>query len=113
MFFLYFTMSQKDPKLYISIQTVLNHINTPLDGNKTRVFSLGWIRTTGEAIGTFKYVPAAMKYGSKGVSTAEKPREMPNLKIEKLLLLEDIQLNQAFLVKIHSIIEYNGIRVRH
>ena len=98
----------------VSILRALNLINTPLEGNKTRVFSIGWIRISGERKGTFKYIPAAMKYiksTCKGGPVA--PKNMPNLKESKLLLLEDIQHGTLFYVPIYSIIEFDGVRVKH
>lgn len=105
-------MPGREPKKYTTITRVLNLVNTPVDGTKARTFSIGWIRISGKAKGTFKFVPFAMKYISK-IGGAPKPRKMPNLKEERLLLLEDIHVGTTFFVPIHTIIEFDGIPVRH
>lgn len=100
----------------ISIQVVLNEINTPLNGIEPRKFDIGFIRKTkGPAMGTYKLVKGAMKYGSTGRATQGAPpkaRQSFNSKEGKTLRLMDAQLN-PFFVGLETIIYYNGKKVRH
>lgn len=96
----------------VGITTVLNQINTPLDGNQPRVFQIGFIRKTGKERGTFKSVNLAKKHSRTGRETGKK--SSPHLKSTKTLLLDDeTNKSQPFYVGIETIIEFNGARVRH
>lgn len=101
----------------ISITRVLDEINTPIDGDKAREFSIGFIRTTrGSKQGTIKRVDRAIKAGvdqRKIAQGSKTPRKKANLKKRKLLALYDRDANARISAPIYTIIEYNGYRVRH
>lgn len=100
----------------LSITRVLDEINTPIDGNQPREFSLGWIRTTrGPKQGTLKRVRRCIKAGTDKRKQVEgkENKLQPMIKKKKLLRLYDREANQTINVPLYTIIEYNGNRVRH
>jgi hypothetical protein len=94
----------------------LDEINTPIEGNQAREFSIGWIRTTrGPKQGTFKKVHRCIKAGTdkRKKQEGKSNRLQPMIKRRKLLRLYDRDANQTINVPLYTIIEYNGYRVRH
>lgn len=101
----------------IGILTVLNEINTPLDGDQPRVFSIGWIRKTkGAKRGTCKTVLRCQKYSKNPSNSAQDESGTMGgfrLKENKTLLLQDLNEGKKLFVGIETIISFNGYRVRH
>lgn len=101
----------------IGIQQVLAEINTtPTDGSSP-VFAIGWIRQNagrGGKRGTLKRVERCVrKIGSKRSAKGAEPRKRADVKRGKLLVLYDLDTHHRVDCSIHTIIEYNGQRVRH
>ena len=100
----------------VSITRVLDEINTPIEGNEAKEFSLGWIRITrGPNQGTLKRLSRCIKAGTDKRKTIEGKtnRLQPKIKQRKLLRLYDREAKQTINVPLYTVIEFNGYKVRH
>jgi hypothetical protein len=100
-------------KKEVSLQLVLNEINTPIQGEGVQEFSIKFIRKTGKQKGRAKYVARAFKRGKDNRQSSGSKRGAASyrMKENKLLLLFDAEKKTPFSVPIETIIEFNEHRV--
>lgn len=103
----------------IGITEVLNEVNQPVRDTEVHTFSIQFIRIAesknGKA-GEAKSVKRARKYMRDSNDAQKSPgtgRKSYQLRENSTLLLRDMATGQPFHVKIWSITDYNGLRVRH
>jgi hypothetical protein len=97
----------------ISIQSVLNQINSVLDEGQPRLFQIGWVRKTGEGRGTFKSLSLARKHGKTGMESRSGTKGGFRMKENKTIMLDDMEAGTPVYVGIETIIQFNGAAVRH
>ena len=95
----------------------LNLINQAISGSQVNEFSLSFIRSNnsknGER-GSCKKVPRCQKYFKEAKATSGKGRgrSMPRMK-GNILMVKDMDTEQILSVKLYTIVEFNGMKVRH
>jgi hypothetical protein len=95
----------------IKLAVVLAETNQLVDGDQPRFFSLQYVKTDG-TVGRKERVTKSGKGKLLGATKGNGNFRI-NVKSNGVLLLYDCVKDRPFLVKIHLLTHFNGIRIRH